>query len=101
MSTFDVQKAVLADGAPFPEPTKVISSSSQMTTQMTQKIHHARSATDDERLAQLDIKQELERSFSLPTLAALCLCLMATWEALSTVLAQALLSGGAPCLFYN
>ncbi|KAH9231230.1 hypothetical protein K456DRAFT_1751689 [Colletotrichum gloeosporioides 23] len=45
--------------------------------------------------------QELKRQFSLPTLGALCLCLMATWEAISTVVAQALLSGGAPCLFYN
>ncbi|KAF6818210.1 amino acid transporter [Colletotrichum plurivorum] len=57
--------------------------------------------TDEDRLAQLGHAQELNRQFSLPTLGALCLCLMATWEALSTVIAQALLSGGAPCLFYN
>lgn len=43
----------------------------------------------------------LEKSFSIWSLGSLCLCLMATWEALSTVVAQALLSGGAPCLFYN
>lgn len=58
-------------------------------------------ATDEERLAQLGHQQELKRQFSLTTLGALCLCLMATWEATSTVIAQALLSGGAPCLFYN
>ncbi|KAH0443871.1 amino acid transporter [Colletotrichum camelliae] len=57
--------------------------------------------SDEDRLAQLGHAQELKRQFSLPTLGALCLCLMATWEALSTVVAQALLSGGAPCLFYN
>jgi choline transport protein len=45
--------------------------------------------------------QELERSFSLPAMGCLCLCLMATWEALSTVVSAALVSGGAPCLFYN
>ncbi|KAK1452876.1 amino acid permease [Colletotrichum cuscutae] len=56
---------------------------------------------DDLRLAQLGHAQELKRQFSLPALGALCLCLMATWEALSTVVAPALVSGGAPCLFYN
>ncbi|KAK1719276.1 hypothetical protein BDP67DRAFT_504790 [Colletotrichum lupini] len=56
---------------------------------------------DDLRLAQLGHAQELKRQFSLPALGALCLCLMATWEALSTVIAPALVSGGAPCLFYN
>ncbi|KZL79450.1 amino acid permease [Colletotrichum incanum] len=49
-------------------------------------------ATDEERLAQLGPQQELKRHISLPTLGALCLCLMATWEATSTVIAQALLS---------
>jgi hypothetical protein len=57
--------------------------------------------TDEERLAQMGHKQELERTFSLVPLTALCLCLMATWEALSTVIAAALASGGPPCLFYN
>ena len=57
--------------------------------------------TDEQRLAQLGHSQELARRFSLPALGALCLCLMATWEALSTVLASALISGGPPCLFYN
>lgn len=57
--------------------------------------------TDEERLAQLGHQQELGRNFSLPALGALCLCLMATWEALSTVISSALVSGGPPCLFYN
>lgn len=57
--------------------------------------------SDEQRLAQLGHEQQLKRSFSLPALGALCLCLMATWEALSTVIATALTSGGPPCLFYN
>ncbi|KAK5104620.1 hypothetical protein LTS08_002511 [Lithohypha guttulata] len=48
-----------------------------------------------------DAEPELEKKFSVWSLGSLCLCLMATWEALSTVVAQALVSGGAPCLFYN
>jgi amino acid transporter len=58
-------------------------------------------ATDDALLAELGHAQELKREFSLWSLGSLCLCLMATWEALGSVLALALLSGGAPCLFYN
>lgn len=57
--------------------------------------------TDDARLAQLGHVQELKRTFSVWSLGCLCLCLMATWEALGSVLSLALLSGGAPCLFYN
>lgn len=45
--------------------------------------------------------QELRKSFSVWSLGSLCLCLMASWEAISSVVAQALISGGAPCLFYN
>lgn len=45
--------------------------------------------------------EELPREFSVWSLGSLLVCLMATWEALSTVVAQALISGGAPCLFYN
>ncbi|KAG9769434.1 Choline transport protein [Exophiala dermatitidis] len=56
---------------------------------------------DEELLAALGHKQELRREFSLWSLGALCLCLMATWEALSSAVAAALVSGGAPCLFYN
>jgi choline transport protein len=44
---------------------------------------------------------ELPVKFSVWSLGALLVCLMATWEALSSVVAQALISGGAPCLFYN
>lgn len=57
--------------------------------------------SDEERLAQMGHAQELTRRFSPFALGALCLCLMATWEALSTVIAAALVSGGPPCLFYN
>jgi choline transport protein len=44
---------------------------------------------------------ELRHNFSVWSLTSLCLCLMATWEALSSVVAAALTNGGAPCLFYN
>ncbi|KAH8670667.1 amino acid permease [Ilyonectria robusta] len=68
----------------------------------TMKVDTAAPANaDDARLAQLGHTQELNRQFSLLTLGALCICLMGTWEALSSVIATALLSGGAPCLFYN
>lgn len=60
-----------------------------------------RSLDDEQLLAALGHKQELQREFSLWSLGCLCLCLMATWEALSSVVAAALISGGAPCLFYN
>ncbi|KAF2649377.1 amino acid permease [Lophiostoma macrostomum CBS 122681] len=59
------------------------------------------SASDADRLAQMGHVQELRRDFSIWSLGALCLCLMATWEALSTVVATALTTGGAPCLFWN
>ncbi|KAH6639040.1 amino acid permease [Boeremia exigua] len=61
----------------------------------------APTADDDDRLAQLGHVQELERNYSIWSLGSLCLCLMATWEALSTVIATALTTGGAPCLFFN
>ena len=57
--------------------------------------------TDAELLAAMGHNQELQRGFSVWSLGALCLCLMATWEALGTVVAAALIAGGAPCLFYN
>ncbi|KIX94978.1 uncharacterized protein Z520_09288 [Fonsecaea multimorphosa CBS 102226] len=60
-----------------------------------------RSLNDEQLLAALGHKQELQRDFSVWSLGCLCLCLMATWEALSSVVAAALISGGAPCLFYN
>jgi choline transport protein len=56
---------------------------------------------DDDRLAQLGHVQELRREYSIWALGSLCLCLMATWEALATVIATALTTGGAPCLFFN
>lgn len=56
---------------------------------------------DAQRLAQLGHEQELRRQYSLISLSALCLCLGATWEALSTVVVTALVNGGAPCVFYN
>ncbi|KAL3425153.1 amino acid permease [Phlyctema vagabunda] len=45
--------------------------------------------------------QELRQDFSIWSLGSLCLALMATWEALTSVVAAALTNGGAPCLFYN
>jgi hypothetical protein len=63
--------------------------------------HFAPTADDDDRLAQLGHVQELRRDYSIWSLGSLCLCLMATWEALSTVIATALTTGGAPCLFFN
>lgn len=57
--------------------------------------------SDEARLAQLGHKQELQRGFSPLAVGSLVLCLMATWEALSTVISSALVSGGPPCLFYN
>jgi len=62
---------------------------------------HRQSLNDEQLLAAIGHKQELRREFSIWSLGCLCLCLMATWEALSSVVATALISGGAPCLFYN
>jgi len=45
--------------------------------------------------------EELRREFSVWSLGSLIVCLMATWEALGTVVAQALTNGGPPCLLYN
>ena len=58
-------------------------------------------SVDDELLEQLGHVSELRREFSVWSLGSLCLCLMATWEAISSVVAAALTNGGAPCLFYN
>lgn len=57
--------------------------------------------SDEEELAALGHVQELRREFSLWSILCLQISLMATWEALSSVVATALTSGGAPCLFYN
>ncbi|KAH7079521.1 amino acid permease [Paraphoma chrysanthemicola] len=63
--------------------------------------HTYTNQTDVGQLAQLGHVQELRRDYSIWSLASLCICLMATWEALSTVIATALTTGGAPCLFFN
>jgi hypothetical protein len=57
--------------------------------------------SDEEAIPQIVITEELRREFSIWSLGSLCLCLMATWEALCSVVAAALTNGGAPCLFYN
>ncbi|KAJ5134999.1 uncharacterized protein N7515_004277 [Penicillium bovifimosum] len=57
--------------------------------------------SDEDQLATLGHVQELRREFSLWSVVCLQISLMATWEALSSVVATALTSGGAPCLFYN
>ncbi|KAJ5539003.1 Amino acid/polyamine transporter I [Penicillium frequentans] len=57
--------------------------------------------SDEEQLAALGHVQELRREFSLWSIVCLQISLMATWEALSSVVATALTNGGAPCLFYN
>jgi len=66
-----------------------------------EKTTDCETLSDEEQLAQLGHVQELRREFSLWSLGSLCLCLMATWEALSSVVAAALTNGGPPCLFYN
>ncbi|KAK9425937.1 putative Amino acid permease [Seiridium unicorne] len=58
-------------------------------------------SSEEARLEQLGYAQELPREFSIWSMMALCMCLMATWEALSAVLSSAIVAGGAPCLFYN
>lgn len=45
--------------------------------------------------------EELREGFNVWSLGALLVCLMATWEALATVVTSALTNGGPPCLFYN
>ena len=59
------------------------------------------SDNDKGRLHELGYSQELRREFSLLTLGSLCLRLMSSWEALSVALAPAIITGGAPCVFYN
>lgn len=45
--------------------------------------------------------EELRQGFNVWSLGALLVCLMATWEALATVVTSALTNGGPPRLFYN
>jgi len=74
-------------------------------TKMKAKLHHTHNseelAMEKDEPAMVGHVEELPREFSVWSLGSLLVCLMATWEALSTVVAQALISGGAPCLFYN
>jgi choline transport protein len=60
-------------------------------------------ASDKPNVDEMELNEtvELRHQFSVWSLGSLCVCLMATWEALSTVIATALMNGGAPCLFYN
>jgi hypothetical protein len=60
-----------------------------------------KSINDEEQLAALGHVQELRREFSLWSIVCLQISLMATWEALSSVVTTALTNGGAPCLIYN
>ncbi|OQD61213.1 hypothetical protein PENPOL_c018G10042 [Penicillium polonicum] len=57
--------------------------------------------SDEDQLVALGHVQELRRDFSLWSIVCLQISLMATWEALSSVVGTALTNGGAPCLFYN
>ncbi|KAF4630991.1 hypothetical protein G7Y89_g7142 [Cudoniella acicularis] len=57
--------------------------------------------SDNEAMKSEGQVEELRRVFSVWSLGALCLALMATWEAVTSVVAAALTNGGAPCLFYN
>ncbi|KAJ5377118.1 uncharacterized protein N7496_004527 [Penicillium cataractarum] len=65
------------------------------------KVAPEQPISDEEQLAALGHVQELRREFSLWSIVCLQISLMATWEALSSVVATALTNGGAPCLFYN
>lgn len=65
------------------------------------KVAPEKPLSDEEQLAALGHVQELRREFSLWSIVCLQISLMATWEALSSVVATALTNGGAPCLFYN
>lgn len=73
----------------------------EMANSEIQKVPINELEDDNEALAQLGHVQELRRDYSIWSLGALCLCLMATWEALASVVATALITGGAPCLFFN
>jgi hypothetical protein len=71
-------------------------------TKRKEGLHHsAELAMEEDGPAMVGHVEEIPREFSVWSLSSLLVCLMATWEALSTVVAQALVSGGAPCLFYN
>lgn len=74
----------------------------EKTDRMTSSIDNLeKTATNGASAAGEGVTTELRHNFSVWSLTSLCLCLMATWEALSSVVAAALTNGGAPCLFYN
>ncbi|KAL6415858.1 hypothetical protein AUP68_00063 [Ilyonectria robusta] len=56
---------------------------------------------DDQNLERLGYNQELKRNFSLTSMLALSVSLMATWEALCSTMAAGLVSGGPVSLIYG
>ncbi|KAF4971710.1 hypothetical protein FSARC_1509 [Fusarium sarcochroum] len=56
---------------------------------------------EHERLQDFGYVSELKRSFSLTSMLALCVSLMATWEALCSTMATGLVSGGPVSLVYG
>ncbi|KAF5013647.1 hypothetical protein FDECE_374 [Fusarium decemcellulare] len=56
---------------------------------------------DDENLANLGYSQQLKRNFSTTSMLALCVSLMATWEALCSTIIAGLISGGPVSLVYG
>lgn len=78
-----------------------MSSLSEKTRNASEIELQVTDTNDDARLQAIGIEEELDRKFSLWSLTALVLCLMGTWEALGTSMAQGITSGGAPCLFFN
>lgn len=75
-----------------------------MTTNLNEKLSRKTSNEEPGELrkdVEVSHTHELRQQFSVWSLGSLSLCLMATWEALSTVVATALTNGGAPCLLYN
>ncbi|KAJ5815134.1 hypothetical protein N7474_006911 [Penicillium riverlandense] len=77
-------------------PPETISSEGKVIVEFASGLN-----SDDEQLEAMGHVQELRRNFSIWSIVALQISLMATWEALSTVVSAALTSGGAPYLFCN
>jgi hypothetical protein len=85
--------------ADFEQITSSLTTMDQ-SAKMTDKDTLQRCTSESATLAAGE-QTDLRQTFSIWSLGALILCLMATWEALGSVVSQALISGGAPCLFYN
>ncbi|ATY65627.1 amino acid polyamine transporter I [Cordyceps militaris] len=83
------------------QPDRIAASMSDPSIEADGLAQKTVTRTDENRLHEMGHEQQLARRFSMPALVALCLSLMATWEALSSYIAPVLVSGGAPCLFYN